>query len=257
MALRQPTQKDKEEVREYLIKRLDAVRSMSYNLEILFREAIDRLVNICYRYNLQPSQLNRGIIPEKILIRINEVIDWLYEAIIDYFNTLVEAAPEADKDYILPWVKREKAGLTFEQRLSKYCNQFKLEMFLLIASGIAVGLGSIPLINSLVRNLSKPWNNPEIKDGLEKIPSYGVGRTNSMFNAINALTRDGVASAWMKAKYIRDKKRNCIGWWVERGSSIPCDICDPQTGFHYNDSQLPLYHLSCCCTATPVFYKNQ
>lgn len=257
MALREPTPKDKEEVRQYLLKRLEAVHSMSYNLELLFREAIERIVNICFQFNLRPEQLNRDDIPEKALIRIKEVVDWLREAIIDYFDTLAGAAPDSDRDFLLPWVKRERNGMTFEQRLNEYCDRFRFEMLLLTAAGIAVGLGSIPLIKSLVRNMRKPWINPDIKEGLGKIPSYGIGRSNVMFNAIDALTKDGVASAWMKAKYINDEKHGCIGWWVERGSTVPCDICDSMTGFHYNDSYLPLYHLSCCCTATPVYPKNQ
>lgn len=257
MAMREPAQKDKREAREYLEKRMDAVRSMSHNLENLMKEAVERIVKICYQFNLRPEQLNKDNIPEKVLIRINEVIDWLYETILDYMDTLTEASPDSDKDFILPWIRRERAGMTLEQRLSKYCDQFRFEMFLLTAAGIAVGLGSVPLINSLIRNMPKPWNNPDIKDELGEIPSYGVGRTNSMYTAINGLTRDAVASGWMKSKYMADRTKGCIGWWVERGSSIPCDLCDPQTGFHYNDSQLPLYHLSCMCLATPVFSKTQ
>lgn len=254
--MRHPTDKDRQEVKQYLLARLEAVGSMSYNLEVLFKEAIERIVKICFQFNLQPFQLNNDNIPEAALIRINEVIDWLNIAIQDVMDTLAAAAPDSDKDYILPWIRRERAGATFEERLNKYLDHFRFEMFLLTAAGIAVGFGSVPLVSSLIRNLQKPWNNPDIKEGIEKIPSYGIGRTNSMFTAINALTRDAVASAWMKSKFLNDKKRGAVGWWVERGSSIPCDICDPQTGFHYNDSQLPLYHLSCCCIATPVFYQN-
>ena len=256
MAQRQPTQKDKEEVMRYLLRRLEAVNSMTYHLETLFREAIDRIVRICFQFHLRPEQLNKSNIPEKALMRINEVVDWLKEAIIECFDLLVEAAPDSDKDFILPWVKRQRKGMTFDERLNEYCDRFRFEMLLLTAAGIAVGLGSIPLINSLFRNIRKPWVNPDIKEGLDKIPSYGVGRSNVMFNAINALTRDGVASGWMKSKYQKDEEKGCIGWWVERGSSVPCDICDSMTGFHYNDSYLPMYHLSCCCTATPVYPKN-
>lgn len=253
MSLRQPTEKDREATRQYLLQRLDAVNSMSYNLESLFKVAIERIVKICFQFHLTPKELNSDNIPEKVLIRINEVIDWLYESINDYFDTLVEASPDSDKNIILPWAKRKINGKTFDERLLEYCDRFRFEMLLLTAAGILIGLGSIPLINSLIHNLKKPWNNPDIKEALTNIPSYGIGRTNSMFTAINALTRDGVASSWMKSKFLNEKKKGAVGWWVERGSSVPCDICDSQTGFHYNDSSLPLYHLSCCCIATPVY----
>lgn len=256
MALRQPTQEDREEVKAYLLQRLDAVRSMTYNLESIFKIAIERIVRICFQFNMQPYQLNRQDIPERVLIRINEVIDWLRETIEDCFDILIREAPDSDKEFLLPWAKRERNGMTFDQRLRQYCDRFRFEILLLTAAGITVGLASVPLIDSLVRNLARPWINPDIREGLESVPSYGVGRSNVMYNAINALTRDGIASAWMKAKYLNDEKRGCIGWWVERGSSIPCDICDPMTGFHYNDSYLPLYHLSCCCIATPIFSKE-
>ena len=255
--MRRPTDKDREETSQYLIERLGAIRSMSYNLEEVFAVAIDRIVRICYEHNLQPKKLQEGALPLRVAEKVDQVIEWLIETIADYFDTLVEAAPGSDKDFIIPWVKRKIHGKTFDQRLDEYCNNFRFEIMLLTAAGIVVGLGSVPLINSLIRNIRKPWNNPEIKEGLAHIPSYGVGRTNSMFTAINALTADGIASGWMKSKYLNDKERNCVGWWVERGSSYPCDICDSQTGFHYDDSSLPMYHSSCCCLAVPVFSNNK
>lgn len=251
--MRAATQKDREETRRYLLGRMEAVESMSRGLERLMGMAIEEIVRICFKFNLRPEQLNRGEVPGPALAEINAVVDWLREMIEDSMEALVGSAPEGDREGLLAWVKRKRDGMTFGERLHLYCERFRLEMFLLTAAGIAVGLGSVPLVRSLVRNLRRPWVNGDIRDGLERVPSYGVGRSNVMFNALNALTRDGVASGWMKAKYLGDRERGCIGWMVERGSSVPCDVCDPQTGFHYTDSALPLYHLSCMCMAVPVF----
>lgn len=252
---RRPEEKDFKAARDYLVLRLQAEASMSRNLERIFKEAAQKLVLICYKYNVTPQQLLKNILPYKMKMEITQVIDWLKETIEDYFDSLVLAAPDSDRDFILPWIKSKRYGQTFEERLEGYMDKFRFEIYLLTAAGLMIGFGSVPLINSIWRNIHNPWSNPDLQESLIEKPSYGVGKSNAMFNALNNLTKNGIALAWMKTKAEKERKDGAYCWWVERGSSYPCDICDSMTGFHYDDSYLPLYHTSCCCIAVPIYPK--
>ncbi len=253
--MRQPSEADIETAKAYLRQRLDAERSMSYNLSIVMREAAERIVEILYSANIHPTVASYGDLPLRVQWDIDEVVQWLKETIDDYFVTLAIADHEENKDLILPLVYGESFGSTFDERLTDYVGKYKNELLLLIGAGLLLGIGKSALAKSISDNLRQPYANPMLKDGIEKSISYGRGRTNSMFTAIGDLTRFGIAEAWMKNQYINNRKDGCVGWLVQRGSHFPCELCDSKVGFHADESDLPLYHSHCCCYAVPIYLK--
>lgn len=253
--MRHPSESDIEAAKAYLRQRLDAERSMDYNLKIIMREAAERIVNICYTANVNPQTFRYADLPLRAQWDIDEVIQRLQEAIDDYFVTLAIADHEENRDKILPVILRENHGMTFEGRLSDYCDKYKNEIMLLIGAGLFLGIAKSALVKSVGENLKHPYANQMLAEGIDAPLTYGRGRTNSMFTAISDLTRYGIAEAWMKNQYIENRKDGCIGWYVQRGSTWPCELCDSMVGFHTDESELPLYHGHCCCIATPMYLK--
>lgn len=235
--------------RAYLENRLDAERSMTYNLEIVMREAATRVVNICYAYNIAPEKLNRDDLPLKARQEIDAVIQWLRETIIDYFETLAVADHKDNRDLILPYIYRKSHGATFDERLDGYLGNYEDELLFLITAGVALGLGRVALAESIGRNLKRPYENPELADGMTApTPTYGRGRTNSMYTAIAGLTRFGVGEGWMHSRHVDARKQGAAGFYTFRNSSVPCDICDDYAYYmHYMDDQTPPLHLNCIC----------
>lgn len=252
----QPKESDIEAAKAYLRLRLEAELSMSYNLELIMREAAERFVDICYKANISPDHISFDKLPVNVRMQLEEVIAWLRETIDDYFLTLAIYDHEDTRDLILPLILGRNHGMTFAERLEDYCSKYRDELLLLISAGLFLGLSKSALSKSIGEHLKKPYNNPALADGIASPLTYGRGHSNSMFTAISGLTRFGIAQAWMKNKYIEDRKDGCIGWVVQRGSTVPCDICDSMVGFHTDESELPLYHLSCCCIAIPI-YSNR
>lgn len=218
------------------------------------REAAERIIEICYKAKINPTSSYENQ-PVKVQMEIEEVVQWLKETIDDYFLTLAIYDHEENRDKILPFILGVNHGMTFDERLSDYCTKYRDELLLLVGAGLFLGIGKTALAKSISNNLRKPYHNPELADAIAAPLTYGRGRTNSMFTAIGDLTRFGIGQAWMKNQYLNNMRDGCIGWYVQRGSSYPCPLCDSKVGFHPDDSDLPLYHSHCCCIATPIYLK--
>lgn len=251
----QPRESDIEAAKEYLLLRLEAERSMAYNLEIVMREAAERFVEICYSANITPADASFEKLPVGIRMQLEEVVWWLRETIDDYFITLAIYDHEENRGLILPFILGKNHDMTFNERLSDYCDKYRDELLLLVGAGLFLGLSKSALAKSIGEYLKQPYKNPDLVDGIAAPLTYGRGRTNSMFTAISSLTRYGIAQGWMKHWALKTKADGAIGWIVRRGSSYPCDLCDSMVGFHEDDSELPPYHGSCCCIVIPI-YKN-
>lgn len=253
--MRQPSEADIEAAKAYLRQRLDAEQSMTYNLEIVMREAAERVVEILYTANISPASASYDDLPMRVQWDVDAVIEWLRETINDYFLTLAIADHEDNRDEILPVVLGENHGATFDERLNGYCGKYRDELLLLIGAGLFLGVSKSALVKSIGENLRHPYANQLLADGIATPLTYGRGRTNSMFTALGDLTRFGIAQGWMKNQYINNRKDGCIGWYVRRGSSYNCELCDSYVGFHTDESELPPYHLSCKCFAVPIYMK--
>lgn len=252
--MRQPTEADIEAAKAYLRLRLEAEHSMTYNLSIVMREAAERIVEICYNAKIDPTVGSYEKLPAKVQLEIEEVVQWLRETIYDYFLTLAIYDHEENRDKILPFILGENHGMTFDERLSVYCTKYRDELLLLVGAGLFLEISKSALAKSIGNHLKKPYNNPDLIEGIAAPLSYGRGRTNSMFTALSGLTTFGIAQAWMKDWELTTEEKGAIGWEVRRGSSYNCELCDENCGFHSLDegTQLP-QHLSCACFAIPVY----
>lgn len=244
---------DIEAAKEYLRQRLDVERAMTAHLEAVMREAAELIVEICYSAGVNPQSFGYANLPVRVQMQIDDVIRSLQADIDDWFMTLAIADHEETRNIVLPLVLGENHGMTFEERLGDYCNKYRDELMLLIAGGLFAGVSKMVMAKSIGGNLRHPYANHLLTDGIAAPLTYGRGRTNSMFTAINDLTRYGIAEGWMQNQYIRNRKDGCIGWYVQRGSSYSCELCDSYVGIHTDESELPPYHLSCRCYAVPIY----
>lgn len=251
--MKKPKSEDIESAKAYLRDRLEAEQSMDYNLNLVFREAAERIVEVCYSYGISPQSFRFSAYPREAQDEINDVITWLTETIADYYEVLAIAEHTEDSDTILPLIFGESHGATFNERLTDYAYKYKRELELLIGAGLFLGVTQSKLIDSIVSNFKHPYANDLLADAIDAPISYGRGRTNSMYTAISNLTRYGIAEAWMHHWYKQGKRDGAIAWYVQRGSSYPCEHCDSMVGLQTDERELPPYHNRCCCFAIPIF----
>ena len=82
--------------------------------------------------------------------------------------------------------------------------------------------------------------------------NYGVGKYATSYNNLNRLVTDTIARSRQKLFINRENKNGANAWYVQRGSSYPCSLCDSNVGIHYNSFDLPPYHPNCVCMAIPL-----
>lgn len=252
----QPSEADIEAAKAYLQQRLECERAMSALLESAMKEAAERIVEILYSAKIPPTVGSYENLPPTVQMQIDEVVEWLREAIDDYLITLAIADHEENRDRILPFILGENHGMTFAERLENYCGKYRDELMVLVGAGLFLGIAKSALVKSIGENLKHPYANQLLSDGIEVPLTYGRGKSNSMFTALSGLTKYGIESAWMQHWELKTEADGAIGWIVQRGSSYPCPQCDDNCGFHSIDegTQLP-QHLSCCCFAVPIYIK--
>lgn len=252
-----PKESDVTKAKAYLIERLDAEMSMQHHLNLVMRETAERIVEILYAAKITPAIASFEKLPMRVQMEIEEVIAWLKETVDDYFLTLAIADHEENRNTIVPLILGTNHGLTFDERLTDYCDKYRNELMLLIGAGLFLGIGKSALAKSIGENLRHPYANQLLAEGINApIITYGRGRSNSMYNAISGLTKYGIETAWMRHWELKTEADGCIGWVVQRGSSYPCSQCDDNCGFHSLDegTRLP-QHLSCACFAVPIYLK--
>ncbi len=251
-----PTEKDIEAAKAYLRLRLEAERSMNYNLELIMREAAERFVEICYSANVDPNNLSFEKLPIKVRMQLEEVISWLRETIEDYFLTLAIAEHEENKDKILPFILGGNEFI-FTERLEDYCEKYRNELLLLIGAGLFLGIGKMTLAKTIGSHLKQPYKNPDLVDGIAAPITYGRGISNSMFNSINHLTKYGIGKAWMYNRHLDAIKKEAYSFMTFRNSTVPCDICDDYASYmHPMDDPIPPLHNSCVCGTIYFNYEG-
>lgn len=243
-----PTETDIQIAKQYLLERLDAERSMLYHLERLMRKAAEDIVALLYAKGISVDTLKYNRLQKQVEESINEIILNLQESIADIFETLAIADHEENRNTILPFILGENHGMTFDERLTDYVGKYKNELMVLIGAGLLLGIGKSALAKSIGDNLRQPYANPMLKDGIEAPLTYGRGRSNSMYNAINTLTRFGIGRGWMYDRHLKAEMERAQGFMTFRNSSCACDQCDEYASYmHPMDDPIPPLHANCVC----------
>lgn len=263
--MKQPTNKEIEEAKDYLRQRLNAELSMENNLLAIMYQAAKEIIAISYKHNVPPSQF-RFSYNEELQQEVDAVIANLRELIEDYTETLSVATHTDEKEHIIAFINRESHGQTLSERMDTYTTRYKKELEVAIASGLLLNVSEDKLLSSIKESRKAPLFNQHIRKAISKgnpvisrleIPeTYGVGHTNSSFTALNNLTNFAIAEGWMDYFALIAQRNGAIGFMSFRGSSYPCQQCDDETTYFHifsNGDPVPPYHAHCCCYIVPIY----
>jgi hypothetical protein len=244
------TEEELEEAKAYLKDRLRNQRSMEKDIE--------NLLAIYAAYLL--SALFSKASDEDIQTLINSLV----EQLLSDCETLAVDTHDR-KDAIIAYMTGERNGDTLEGRIRKRAETFFNEVFAVYLAGTLLGKGQEVLLKSIKESLKRPWENEVLEEAREKQangeisneydfvePHYGRGNATSSLLAIERALSYAVADAWTYWQWLDKIDGGAVGYYVLRGSSFPCDLCDSHTGifFDVNDKDsLPPYHTNCVCFA--------
>lgn len=251
-----PTENQIQEAKRFLQTRIEAEISVKSNIEEYMIKAARKIIAVSQKYDI-PARLFRFSSNESLKEEVNEIIRELKDDIIYATETLSVYNRGEEKDSILAFLNTERYGKTFKQRVKEYTNRYKFELEAAIAAGIFLGKTSDDTLSIIKRCLSAPYNNPDIKNSFgkglyatrikTKGISYGVGKSNSAYNLITTLSRNGIALTWMWWYGKQALKNGSTGFYSFRGSSYLCALCDDMVGFHPIQDYKYQWHVNCRC----------
>ena len=174
------------------------------------------------------------------------------------------AVDEHDRhDEVVAYMLSERHGDTLEGRVRKRVGTFYNEVFAVYLAGQVLGKGRDELLASVKKHLKDPWQSELLQEAREKQergevtagypfkePHYGKGNPVSSLVAIDRMLCYAVADAWEWWNFRDQSEKGARGYFVVRGSSYPCEVCDSYTGtffFITDELSRPQYHLNCCC----------
>lgn len=251
------TDKDIEEAKAFILRRVQAEISMQTHLDEALLWAAREIVRISYKYKIKASQFRFSVNP-KLQKEVDEVLARLREMLYEYTESLSVIVDESQKDDIIAFINKESYGHTLKERIGIYTNRYKYEMESFVAAGLLAGKSIANLLATIKNNLSNPYNNElfrntVISGGMAATRiktngiSYGKGHSNSARNLLNTLTRNAVGSAWMNIYGTTAYQNGAVGFYSFRGSSYACNLCQSMVGYHPIQEFQGGWHLNCRC----------
>lgn len=269
MERRRYTDEQLEAAREYLRQRLADEVSMEKDVHDLLGVVAERLVEMLLHGASQDE--------------IDALVEDLVSMLLDDCQTLAVDEHTAKRNLVVPFIMRKWKGDDLEGRVRRRAGTFVEECIAVYIAGVLLGKARNAIVASIKANMEKPWDNPMLAEVKEKIrtgdmavmgrmgeysienPSffeerhYGRGVPVSSLVDLQRMTRFAVGEGWMYYGWLDARENDAVGYYVERGSSYPCDICDSHVGtFYYinDDSNRPQYHLNCCCYIVYVYNER-
>lgn len=256
--MRYPSDKEIEEAKEYIRKRLEAEHSIKNNLRAAMLRAAEKIISISRKYSI-PPRMFRFSQDRNLKHEVEAVIADLRATIEDYTYTLAVATHNDKEDEVLAYITRNLYGKTFGERNAIYTNRYKYELEAAIAASMLAGTSKTDTLQLISNNLDHPYENTDFIEAVKvgnmnatRIQtdgvSYGVGRTNSSFTALSGLTVFAVAEGWMRYSYLLGEENGAKGFITFRASSFPCHICDEYAiRAHPMSDPYPPLHNHCVC----------
>lgn len=256
-----------EQAKEYLSHRLEAELSYQNNLETLLDENASKLVDIAYASNIPPTYFSFSY-NKKIEKQVDALIDDILSEVIDDVDTLAVSTHTGNKDKILNYIHRDIYGQTLSDRADSHTQTFKKEMEGIIAAGLILDVSKSNIKQSIRTYRKMPYQNPIFRQALklgqgsaealkDKGLHFGVGISNSSYNALNYLGRYEIAEGWEYNDFLDMSLSGAVGYEVHRGSNKSCSDCQDLVGFHsFSEGMVLPEHVHCQCYAIPVFKQD-
>lgn len=251
------TDKDIQEAKAFIRKRVEAEISMQNHLDEALLWAAREIISISYKYKIKASMFKFSVNAD-LKREVDAVLAKLREMLYEYTEALSIAVDEEQKNTIIAFINKESYGSTLKERLNTYTNRFKYEVEAFVAAGLAFGYGQTKLLSSIKSSLNAPYNNElfrntVVRGGMAATRiktggvSYGQGHSNAARNLLLTLTRNIIGAAWMDIFGSNARKKGAIGFYSFRGSSYICNFCDSQVGYHPIEEYKGYWHLNCRC----------
>lgn len=231
---RKPTQRELDEARDYIVRRLGQQDVAESELARAIDDAAESIALIVLKY-LARGMMLRFSGNSAMAREIDDVMSALREKIRSIMEEM--AAPDEETLGVTPerassiaamavaYAAGEFHGATFAERENLYLNRFTRDI-----SGIdfySLDMDEDAMVSAIMESSERTRERMAL------------------------LMTNTVAVGWMYAQMLKAKDDGAAGFWLINGSR-PCDYCKGMEGFHPMSDPMPPYHPRCVCTAVYV-----
>lgn len=246
--------KEYEAAIELLRQRIENEQSMTADVERVLEEYAEYIV----------YALSRGASDEDIMLLIEDLVARLMDDC-----RMLAIDEHDDNDGILALIFGGD-DVSVEERVRNRAMTFLDEVTAFFSAGEILNMDDESIIAAVRDNLDSPWDNEfigevrgmiergEVDGDIEDYEErhYGQGVPVSSKVGIEFITVSAIAETWNEWAWRSASAGGAKGYFVERGSSYPCEECDSHTGIFYpitDHEHLPQYHRSCRCVVVYVY----
>lgn len=261
--------------KNFVLRRESAANGLASLIDALMADAAARMVQTAYRYGVNPREFQISAqYNEQMFSEMSQVLDELDDEIFDLIESYsVKCTKDEDKKkWLLPWILAlGRNGKGLRRSLEDRLWTFSRDIEAMIAAAMTAKMDVTRAISTIRSNMHTVWQMPGMKETFahsslykaQYIRTHGVkkgnmGNSNSEANNIIRFAKTTVQMAWMHYHHRLYEEQGAAGYYVLRGSTFPCDLCDSMVGYHTIDDVggYPMYHAHCQCFTVPVFNIN-
>lgn len=266
-----PSQQDIDAAKQFILQREENARMLEDKIDELLADAAEKIVIICYRYDVDPQKLYIASgFNEQMMNEIAEVMDELEEEILAMMQEYATRSTK-DRDRInalLLWMASLGRGnRNLRDTLEGYLYKFMKDLEAAVAALRYANATMAEAVTKVKTHLHTIYTMPEVLAAFKEASTFaatyiqskgvqkgGVGLQKNGSTNVTKMARVTLQMAWMRSYRMDFEESGAVGFYVLRGSSYPCSLCDSKVGFHVIDETdcFPPFHPNCCCYVIPI-----
>lgn len=255
-----------EKGKNYTARMMQAERNVKSRIDDILSDAA---VKIATQARSLRFSSNESLYRQAVAVLAKDVLEKAMDSISEYVREYSKASISilGDKDTgaTTRLLNSELFGKTFDERNRKYVNYFADDIANILIMCDRLKLKGNKITEAILAAYKSPYESDlmsksqKAKKGPVSVPSHGRGIYHSAYQNIVRNAQGVISIAWSKERKNKAKRDGSIGFFVHRGSSYPCDICDAEVeaGLHEMDEEAPPYHVNCCCVVEYVYRKEE
>lgn len=246
---------------DYSRKRLQAIRNCEDHVASTLWSAANKIISSSKKYRTGKNLRNEA----SLLREAKSIAGEAEESINSYISAYSKASCKIlgiDSENIESFLVSDIYGKTTSERNAVYLGNFAEDIVRMIKAGTLMGYSDQQLLSSIRTGYKDPYHTSVITKAKRKdinidVPSYGKGYYRNAYQNIVRNASQVIALAWGQAEQEYGQENGAIGYYVHRGSSYDCPVCDALCGYiHSLDTMVIPSHISCKCRVEFAFRRK-
>lgn len=245
----------------YAAKRIQAIQSMERRIQQIVFPKAKAIIAAARKYRSGDRLSNESA----LLKEARSITATAQKDIEAYTSAYAKASCDIlgiESENIESFLSGDIYGKTLSERNAVYLANFAEDIVRMIKAGTVMGYSESQILSSIRTGYKDPYHTSVVTKAQRKeiniaTPSYGKGIFRNAYENIVRNASQVISIAWGKAEQEYGKENGAVGYYVHRGSSYNCPVCDDLCGYlHSLKTMVVPAHVNCVCRVELVFKKD-